>query len=93
MVALDLAQRSAPPPNYQVQRRHAPNSTRARSARVLSALGRPRPSTLCLPVRCNAELGDSRGVTRTTSLTIPQARFRSGRRSEIVVLPGRRKAA
>jgi hypothetical protein len=34
-----------------------PLSTRARSARVRSALGRPRPSTLSVTVRCNDLLG------------------------------------
>jgi hypothetical protein len=32
-------------------------STRARGNRPRGRLGRPRPSTLCVPDRCNAELG------------------------------------
>src|SRR5690606_10244406 len=47
--------------NYQVQQRHGRISTRARGNFPCAGLARPRPSTLCVPDRCNAELGGACG--------------------------------
>jgi hypothetical protein len=59
------------PHNYQVQRRNANVSARGRAAtsRALG-LGRPRPSTLCVPDRCNAELGGRAGALDGSTLAI-----------------------